>query len=31
MVHLDEEIDKLRLTRHKVHPNWNYTVLPRNS
>ena len=27
----DEEIDKLRLTRHKVHPNWNYTVLPRNS
>jgi hypothetical protein len=27
----DEEIDKLRLTRYKVHPNWNYTVLPRNS
>jgi hypothetical protein len=27
----DEEIDKLRLKRHKVHPNWNYTLLPRNS
>jgi Rhodopirellula transposase DDE domain len=26
----DEEIDKLRLKRHKVHPNWNYTLLPRN-
>jgi hypothetical protein len=28
---LDEEIDKLRLKRHKTHPNWNYTLLPRNS
>jgi hypothetical protein len=27
----DEEIDKLRLKKHKVHPNWNYTLLPRNS
>src|SRR5437879_4509067 len=27
----DEEIDKLRLKRHKVHPNWNYTLLPRNA
>jgi hypothetical protein len=27
----DEEIDQLRLQRHKVHPNWNYTLLPRNS
>ncbi len=27
----DEEIDKLRLKRHKVHPKWNYTLLPRNS
>jgi hypothetical protein len=26
----DEEIDKLRLKRHNVHPNWNYTLLPRN-
>jgi hypothetical protein len=27
----DEEIDKLRLKRHRTHPNWNYTLLPRNS
>jgi hypothetical protein len=27
----DEEIDKLRLKRHKTHPNWNYTLLPRNA
>ena len=27
----DEEIDKLRLKRHKTHPNWNYTLLPRHS
>lgn len=27
----DEEIDRLRLRRHKTHPNWNYTLLPRNS
>jgi hypothetical protein len=25
----DDEIDKLRLKRHKTHPNWNYTLLPR--
>lgn len=27
----DEDIDKLRLKRHRTHPNWNYTLLPRNS
>jgi hypothetical protein len=26
----DEEIDQLRLRRHKLHPDWNYTLLPRN-
>ena len=26
----DDEIDKLRLKRHKIHPNWNYTLLPRD-
>ena len=26
----DEEIDKLRLKRHRTHPHWNYTLLPRN-
>ncbi len=25
----DEDIDQLRLKRHKVHPEWNYTLLPR--
>ena len=25
----DEDIHQLRLKRHKVHPEWNYTVLPR--
>ena len=25
----DEDIDQLRLKRHKVHPAWNYTLLPR--
>jgi hypothetical protein len=25
----DEDIDQLRLKRHKVHPDWNYTLLPR--
>ena len=25
-----EEIDKLRLKRHRTHPHWNYTLLPRN-
>jgi len=24
----DEDIDQLRLKRHKIHPNWNYTLLP---
>ena len=27
----DDEIGKLRLKRHKIHPNWNYTLLPRDS
>jgi Rhodopirellula transposase DDE domain len=27
----DEEIDKLRLKRHTIHPNWNYTLRPRNA
>ena len=26
----DEDIDQLRLKRHKVHPAWNYTLLPRD-
>ncbi len=26
----DEEIDQLRLKRHKLHPDWNYTILPRS-
>jgi len=25
----DEEIDQLRLKRHRLHPEWNYTLLPR--
>lgn len=25
----DEKIDQLRLKRHKLHPDWNYTLLPR--
>jgi len=25
----DEDIRQLRLKRHKVHPDWNYTLLPR--
>ena len=24
-----EDIDQLRLKRHRVHPDWNYTLLPR--
>jgi hypothetical protein len=24
-----EDIDQFRLKRHKVHPDWNYTLLPR--
>jgi hypothetical protein len=27
----DEEIDKLLLKRHRTHPTWNYTLLPRSS
>jgi hypothetical protein len=27
----DQEIDKLLLKRHRTHPNWNYTLLPRIS
>ena len=27
----DEEIDRIRLKRHRTHPNWNYTLLPRSS
>ena len=26
----DEDIGQLRLKRHRVHPNWNYTLLPRD-
>ena len=26
----DDQIDKLRLKRHRIHPNWNYTLLPRD-
>jgi hypothetical protein len=26
----DEDIHQLRLKRHKVHPNWNYTLTPRS-
>jgi hypothetical protein len=25
----DDEIDRLRIKRHKTHPNWNYTLSPR--
>jgi hypothetical protein len=25
----EEEMDRIRLKRHKIHPNWNYTLLPR--
>jgi len=25
----DQKIDQLRLKRHKLHPDWNYTLLPR--
>jgi hypothetical protein len=25
----DEELDQVRLRRHKVHPAWNYTISPR--
>ena len=27
----DEDIGQLCLKRHKVHPDWNYTLLPRAS
>ena len=26
----DEALDQLRLKRHKIHPLWNYTLLPRD-
>lgn len=26
----DEDIDQLRLKRHKLHPDWNYTLLPHS-
>lgn len=26
-----EDIDQIRLKRHKLHPEWNYTVLPRGN
>jgi Rhodopirellula transposase DDE domain len=26
----DQEIDQLKLKRHKLHPDWNYTLLPRS-
>ena len=26
----DEELEDVRLRRHKVHPAWNYTISPRN-
>ena len=25
-----EDIDQLRLKRHKLHPDWNYTLMPRS-
>jgi hypothetical protein len=25
----DEDINQIRLKRHKLHPDWNYTLLPR--
>jgi hypothetical protein len=25
----DEQLDDMRLRRHQVHPNWNYTISPR--
>ena len=25
-----DDIDQLRLKRHKLHPDWNYTLLPRS-
>lgn len=27
----DEEMQRLRIRRHKTHPNWNYTLRPRAS
>ena len=27
----DEEMKQLRIRRHKIHPAWNYTLLPRSS
>jgi DDE family transposase len=25
----DEQLEEIRLRRHRVHPNWNYTISPR--
>jgi hypothetical protein len=25
-----EDIGQLRLKRHKLHPDWNYTLMPRS-
>jgi hypothetical protein len=25
----DEQLEEVRLRRHKVHPTWNYTISPR--
>ncbi|MHB1812433.1 MAG: ISAzo13-like element transposase-related protein, partial [Thermoplasmataceae archaeon] len=27
--HSDEEIAKLRIETHTLHPKWNYTILPQ--
>ena len=27
--HSDEEMKKLRIEPHKLHPKWNYTILPQ--
>lgn len=27
----DEEMEKLSITRHQFHPEWNYTIRPQNS
>ena len=27
----DEELTKLNLKNHELHPKWNYTIIPRNN
>ncbi|NMC19669.1 MAG: hypothetical protein GYA33_04550, partial [Thermogutta sp.] len=27
----DEELNQVRLTRHKFHGDWNYTIRPRRN